>query len=692
VDILQYLIEHSSWFPSEAYTELYADLRRSPYIKDLPEAQHHLLHDEIRDLIQEHVLGEMVGVARDLWEEVQRVVVEAYYTQAIAAAQGDGDGATPSPGATGTTELERQLRAERFGYALDDVRYARVPEQPGLHAEGMASYQDLVKEIVATKDYAFEELVWSEVREYLHALPAAVVEHAEMTETYHNRGNFLLRHSLFRKLEQHYLEFTRQFGEEQPVALFYLAFAQLRQGDLTKAQVAAQKAQTLIPPADHVRQAQIASIRGQITRADGRWEEAAAHYERAVDEAIEANDDLRLASALVNRAFLWAQQADYVLARRECERAIDLLEGLGEETSRRRIYAHMNLATAYRYEGEHEQARTVYQESLDRAQRADDEAARCEVLAHLGINEHLAGRRLRRELLESGVCKVSAGGVPSECQAAFNGASGLQLRAWEYLMQALEIAQPTEWFRAIADAYHRLAKVYREIYRLDDLLADAQEGLQAPEALVTLKQKAKQYVPRFEPAYEGRLLTETEFSKLGFWGRAVRLFDLSWLLAIEANDTHRALDALTEMARMAFEQRQPDVLELVIEIVETQAGYGYMETLFGIMNEIAQGDLYFIRWERDQSAERQRFLDRALEQYQAGFVHLAQQSGYANYLLFDRLRDLRWRLDFLSRDQALHWLRALRDAWRPQLRRNEKWPRILAFLQEEHYKHRKRIA
>jgi hypothetical protein len=197
-------------------------------------------------------------------------------------------------------------------------------------------------------------------------------------------------------------------------------------------------------------------------------------------------------------------------------------------------------------------------------------------------------------------------------------------------------------------------------------------------------------MPQFEPVYKDRLLTEKEFPKLGFWDQAVRLFDLSRLLAIEANDTHRALDALTEMARMAFEQRQPEVLERVIKTVETQADRGYMERLFGVMNEIDRGDLSFIRWEQAEPQAKPRFLEQALQHYKEGFAELAEQTGYADYLLFDRLRDLRWRLDYVPQDEALRWIQALRDAWGPRLQGNEKWSRILAFLQEERYKHRKR--
>jgi tetratricopeptide (TPR) repeat protein len=380
-----------------------------------------------------------------------------------------------------------------------------------------------------------------------------------------------------------------------------------------------------------------------------------------------------LAAAYINRSYIWASQGHYTAARKQCEHALRQLEiwerATGRVEVRLKIYAHMNMGSAYRYEGDYEKAETSYRQSLSFAESVTDQESICEVTQHLGINEHLCGRLLRREVLEESACRLDEGPAPTSCRSALAEACEHQLQAWRYLTDAFEMAYETDWRSAMASTLHRLAKVYREIFRIHLLLEESDLG-PAPGDLATLEGLADAYPMPLEMQYEGRLVVKEPFADLDWIGKALKLFDLSARLADEVNDLHRALDALTELARAAAERREPETLREVLGRVERLRGYDVQRELFDAMNDIARADLHLIQEEYDQ----------ALALYKDAYVRVAEKSGYADFLLLDRLRDLQWRLEELSEELALEWLRELQQAWEMQLIGNEKWPEMLTFL------------
>jgi tetratricopeptide (TPR) repeat protein len=305
-----------------------------------------------------------------------------------------------------------------------------------------------------------------------------------------------------------------------------------------------------------------------------------------------------------------------------------------------------------------------------------DTEAYCEVLQHLGINRYLMGRDLRRDILEEGLC-LASDGVQEQCLADLEEAAHHQLIAWADLTKALNLAQDTDWRAALASGCHRLAKVYREIHRIEELFDNSPNTIRKSknlkENLKELQSKAADYGLPFEVAYEDHFENPGPFEELNWMNRALRLFRLSVFFAEEVDDFHRALDALTEIARIYIERGEVDYLQAVLNEVEKLAGRDYQEQLFTAMNEIAWGDFYFI----------QNKFDKALEQYQVGYANLARESGYASYLLADRLRDLHWRLESLPAQKALRWVSKLEDVWEEAVGDKELWSNMLRFVEEE---------
>jgi hypothetical protein len=189
-----------------------------------------------------------------------------------------------------------------------------------------------------------------------------------------------------------------------------------------------------------------------------------------------------------------------------------------------------------------------------------------------------------------------------------------------------------------------------------------------------LQSKGEAYPIPFEYEYEHELLTSRRFEQLDWLEKAVRLFDLAALVADEVNDIRRALDSSTELARMFVELAMfvdPSIKEkvpLVLRRIERLQGYDYQEELFAAMNEIIRGDLDFME---------QKF-DSALERYVTAYADVAEQTGYASFLLTDRLRDLEWRLRHLPSDEmALEWCNVLESEWQSRLP-PEKWSDMLS--------------
>lgn len=629
VRMLKYIVEHGQWFRPGDYAELFADLGKSLYVKEYPEQQSHLLHDEIQRMVAEWILAEVADPWKEMRKPLFELIVQQYYPEIIIK---EAESATTDK--LQNQELARQLKAEQLGYILD--------ENP---RDGFKRYEDYRKEIEVTYQYDFEELLWGEVREHLDVLED------KGYQVCLTRGQWLQSHSLFPKAAEHYRQMIDWFPGERMNSEQALGFMLLRQGEVEEA-IRTFEASLIncvgeycVREDDFDKVAMIENNLGQASRQAGKWDEAIEHYARSFRAATKAKNHARIVSVYINRGYLYSLQGHYRIAQQQCERALELLSSLPSDRDniQRTVFAWMNLGTAYRHLGDYATAAQHYQRSLELATAHQNREAMVNVLEHLGINAHLLGRASRRTARSN-----KGENLRAACEH--------QHQAWQYLIEALEMARESGWRNAIAHGLNRLAKIYREVTRLQEMASELETPVNVTDALQKLEQEMLKFEMPFEVEYEHDLLTRGYFAELDWLEKAARLFEISALVADEVNDFHRALDSWTELGRLFIMLDLDAQVTLVIRRIERIKGYDYQETLFAAMNTITQGDLDF----------KQGKYESALNRYKYAFAEVAKQSGYASYLLTDRLRDLEWLLRKLPRDMALDWCDVLEQEWLAQ--------------------------
>jgi tetratricopeptide (TPR) repeat protein len=619
VSMLKHIVENTSWFRADDYEVILSDLRQLVYVKEYLHQQSHLLHDEIQRMVVKYALPD-VGIWEEFRADLYDSVVNRYYPKAIEAIEEF----SPAKKSPANMDLARQLRAEQLGYILD--------QYPDAGLEKYESYRTEVEE--KTHDYDFEELLWGEVREHLDRW-----KKKRSYDIFRERGRWLRRHSLFQKAEEHYQQMLDRFEDLRVEISQLVGFMAMRRGKIHRAKDIFEQSLEWVEEDDFRAIEVIESNLAQAAIEAGEWDKALEHYARSFRAATLAHDKSQMAAVYLSRGYLYSLKGKYSDAERQCKFALETLEPLPDnpDNARRTVYAWMNLGTVYRHTGDYAEAVSPYEKSLELARTIGHRETECDSLQYLGVNEHLRGRTFRRQ----GVNLTEA------CEH--------QLQAWQYLVDALEIARESGWRKAIASGLHRLAKVYREIYRLQQLPA----GIATPdfvEALQTVQDKVTAFQMPFEIEFEHELLIPGSFVDLNWLEKAARLFQVSALIADEASDYHRSLDGLTELARLFLELEHFDLVPLIVRRIERIKGYDYEAELFTQISQIILGDWHF---------EQGRF-DEALKQYETYHARLAKLVGYASYRLNDNLRNLEWRFSVLPRELVLPWCDALADAWLAQ--------------------------
>ena len=600
------------WFPKTNFDSLYERLSQHPIVKEYPALESHLLHDEAQRLLEECVLVD----ANEIWhyeikDRLYHLIVDEYYPRLLEG--------TPD------LTLKRQYRAEQIGYFLD--------RDPGV---GLQHYRELVG--MDNRDDDLEELLWGEVRDHLPGLPARGLDVCK------ERGVWLRNKGLYLKAGQHYLDMLQLYPDQKVYTSQSLGFVYMRQGRLQEAEKILEAARKELNPQEYEAIAYLENLRGQVARRLGNWEDALKHYAYSYRAASSLDLYSLMAGVLVNRVYLYTLQGQYAIAEKQSRSALDLLKDLHPDAANqnRRIYAWLNLGTVNRHQEKFDSAYQCYSECLELARRNSNLEAQVEALQHLGINQHLQGRILRRK-----GSHIHAGELARACR--------LQLEAWNYLTESMNLAFDAEWEGSTGDGLNRLGKVYREIFLLEQF--PPSDLLDTPEvsiALDKLKSQANSFVLSFEIKYEPDLMVTGAFSELGWREKAARMFEVSALASEDVGDYHRALDSLVELARTLLWIRQFDLVPVVIQRIMHIKEYAYHQAVFDPIANLIQAEL----------AIKQQQFEQALQIYQKDYIRLANATGYANYLLVDHLRDLGWRLrEDLPPDLQMEWCDRLENHW-----------------------------
>lgn len=631
--ILKYILESRKYLdlvPSD-YETLATQVHSFKFAKEYPEVESHLLHDEMQKIIEDYLLDDL-DAQRQIRDKLYAIIVQQYYSKVIDEASARGDHA-----------LAQQLQAEQLGYVLD---YALE--------NGLKKYQTYRAQIDRASEYDFEELLWGEVRQHLGALEERGYEIAS------ERGRWLREHGLFSRAESHFREMLDYFKDRSVEISKSLGFALYRQGKVPDAISVLEDGRLSVPEDDVSDIADFENLLGQANQAAGLWDRALDHYKFGARAFTSTKDKRGMAGIHINRGFLYALKGLYQDARQECIRAIKLLDGLpkrDKEAQRLRMFANMNLGTAYRHAGEYTEARHSYEATLIQAKQAKDREILCYVLQQLGINACLIGRQLRKDRKSLAVA----------CRN--------QMQAWDFLVEGLEISREGNWRPALASGLERLARVYEEIARI--LVHTKNGGKNNSEfrgILKQLKKKDEMFQPPGEVEFQYELLTPQLFSQLEWLEKSARLFELSGLVADDANDYHRALDSLMEFARLLLELNYYDLVPIVIRRAERIKGFDYQQELFSAISDITLADMDFTLGRHET----------ALPKYIMAYAEVAKQKGYASYLLTDRLTALDGRIRQLSTDARMRWCDALEKGWSEQSVLEDR-PEMLRMLEDIRY-------
>jgi len=617
--MLRFLIENSRHLNIDNYETVYRQLGEYVYIKHDAERETHLLHDEIQRMVCQSILDDVDHDHR-MRNEWYDLLVNRYYPSLIDTAM---DEKSPEY----SIETINRYRAERLGYMFDQTP-----------VEGMERYNQIrSEEIERSHNYDLEELLWGEIRQHLSALPVYGYDHCR------RRGRWLLRNSLFQKGAEHYnFMLNLEYYEHYKTDLMQShGFMLLRDGEIDDAIEIFEDSIELVTTNDYSMLATIENNLGQAKREKGLWDEAVKHFEGCWRYAKRAKSMELKVSGFLNRGELYSLQGNYETAKEQCKKALDLLSNLplsDTNNIQRLIYASMYLGMAFRHSGDYVQAEKEFSVALKKAQDDQNQEAIGRILQQLGINAHLIGRKVRRE----------DGYLDEACKQ--------QLKAWQYLTEALDIATQASDHRRVAHGFNRLAKVYREINHLELRLQEVQNKQNdAISIMKDLTVEAKAWSSPFDGEYEQDWWVGKPFEELNNWQeKSLRLFSLSAWMAAESNAFHRALDSLIEVSRLLLDIGSVDDILSVLNQIDRMKGYDFQADLFSAMSQIVRGDLEYIF--RKDYAE-------ALAIYKDAYLHLAQQTGYAVYILRDRLRDLEWRIKYLPDGLAAQWCDSLHEYW-----------------------------
>lgn len=497
-------------------------------------------------------------------------------------------------------------------------------------------YNTYLDSIGNIHSYEIEALLWQDVQSYLGEFKDGGYDIAN------ERSEWLRRNGLFATAESHYKEMLQRFQTKEIETRKSLGFTLLRQGKINEAITTFNQGRSMIAIDAHTQLADFENLLGQANQLAGNWDAAYQHYTFAVRSFTLAKNISGLAGAYMNRSFLYLMQGMPQATIEECTLALELLNSLFStelHTQRRYRYAQMNLGTAYQYAGDHANASRQYLFCLEMARQAKDQEVLCYTLQQAGRNNLLWGKKLRND----------AHDLAQSCL--------YQLQAWQYLIEAREIAENAKWQPAIAETLTLLGKVYEEIFFLiksHELSAPTKSN--ADNALSLLQAKITAVPLSVEFERKDMFLIQGEFTNLTWLEKSARLYEFSLYVANQISDSDKAIENLLALANVLLQLQNYQGVSVVANQTEHLSSYEPRGEFFAAVSRILQADLDF---------EQSKY-DLALDAYSHGYVIMAKQKGYAFYLLTDRLEQLAQKIRKLASEIRLHWCDVLEQSWLEQ--------------------------
>jgi len=115
----------------------------------------------------------------------------------------------------------------------------------------------------------------------------------------------------------------------------------------------------------------------------GDYDQAARHYQRALDIRERLGNQAGLADSYHNLGTLAQDRGDYDQAARQYQRALDIRERLGDQAGLADSYHNLGMLVQLR--GDYDQAARQYQRALDFSERLGNQASMAASISQLGI-------------------------------------------------------------------------------------------------------------------------------------------------------------------------------------------------------------------------------------------------------------------------------------------------------------------
>ena len=308
--------------------------------------------------------------------------------------------------------------------------------------------------------YLFKHIVTQEVA--YESLPFAT------RALLHDQLAQFIEHSFPDDLEQNLdlLAFHYERSNNEPKKREYL----LKAGEAAQANYANFAAidyyQKILPLLPETEKIKVMLNLGRVLELVGKWDEAEALYQRALEKAAELNNRQEMAFVQAAMGELLRKQGLYAEVPRWLDGALEGFEEVGDQAGVGQVLHYEGTLAAQ--QGELDFARSLYNQSLAIRRKLEDKRNIASLLNNLGIIEQYLGERDQsRVLMEEALSIRRSIGDRGAIQNSLNNLGNLTREqgnfgeARRYLEEAAAISQEIGDRWAIANSMNNLANVVR---------------------------------------------------------------------------------------------------------------------------------------------------------------------------------------------------------------------------------------
>lgn len=633
--VFEYL--RSQYNENFSYDTIMRDLMAFPFIKYRLGDESFTLHDEFQRMIIQYG-GSVIQALRN---ELYDLVVQGWYTSTIQQLE-DGP-------------KKDLLLAEQTAYLVEQNL-----------TTGLQAYEVLVKDLREGKHPLFNlnDMIWGEVAasldEKLHQLLQKDDLTKETLRLTRDQANWLFGSASFeaaaywfeQALDERFIRLQKP--EDLRSDQIRLGHCYLQLGQVDKASQLWENAlnQSRLKKTK-ITQALFAYNLGHARVRQGRWDDALLLYEEAIESAGKAGDLELKGEALFVLAYQRARRGEPEFAIHELEHGLQIIDHV-RKGHVRQAQGFINAGDVYRYNGDLEKARGYYEQARQLLNQQDLGWFNWQALAHAGLGAvfNLLGIQKRERWNDI------AGDLEN------------QERAFEYLIDSLNLVRQHEVDLPLIRVLDRLADVYLEAYRIEEIVQTTQQEYTVQKSNIRQQlQRLKSWMDSLdlveEKAWPDLREANVDFRALSTLGKAQRLFEIAFLQSDKKGEPHFMLDSLVRAASIAQIRERSADLTYYATLAYTLSGLDdpKQEKLFFNVLEMIRAHLSFSNAPKE-----------AIECYGRTGKVLSKGGTFGIFLLRKQLKEIEKRLLSLPSQQAVKYGGSLKKHWK-------EIPLLLSFIE-----------